>query len=128
MGERAVRVVVALEREQVGEQRAPLAARDADREQEHHLEIGDARGHDAEAVEPGVDQRRRNAGLLELAVLAHSRRKDAHLDRIEHAPVVGDVVEAVPVVAGAQDPRLLAAGEQLRRRVLERDLACRPGP
>src|SRR5690349_25084452 len=60
--------------------------------------------------------------LFRSAVAAHAGREDAHLDRVEHAPVIRYFVEAVPLVAGAQDPGLLALGELLGRHVLERQL------
>src|SRR5205814_2360035 len=50
-------------------------------------------------------------------------RQDADLDRIEHAPVVGDLVEAVPLVAGTQDPGVLFSTKNFRRNILEWHLA-----
>ena len=38
--------------------------------------------------------------VQELAVVAHAGAQDADLDRVEHAPVPSDALEAVPAVAG----------------------------
>jgi hypothetical protein len=42
--------------------------------------------------------------LGQLAVVLHAGADDAELDRIEHAPAVGDAVEAMPLLAGMQHP------------------------
>ena len=75
IGDPVVRVVVALEGEQVHYQRAPLSLGDSNGEQEHYLEVGDAGGDDAETREEGVHQRGRHAGLFNFTVVAAFRAR-----------------------------------------------------
>ena len=89
-GQRRVAVVVGLEVQQGVQQRAPLALGDAHREQEQHHVIGGARGHDAVTADIRGDDVGRDAVFGELAVILHAGTDDAELDRIEHAPAVGN--------------------------------------
>ena len=87
--------------------------------------VGRARWHDPVPGEVGGDDVRGNALRVEFAILLHAGAHDAELDRVEHAPVVGDVVEAVPQLTRMQHPARGFRGEQFCRRLVERNaLAC----
>jgi hypothetical protein len=66
--------------------------------------IGGARRHDAVPADVGGDDVRRDAVFGELPVILHAVTHDAELDGIQHAPAVGNTVEAVPCLAGVQHP------------------------
>ena len=124
VGYLAVCIVVALEREQVHHQRTPLPLGDSDGEQEHYLEVGDASGNDAEARKEGVHQRSRHARLLDFTVVPQAGREEAHLDRVEHAPVRRHVVKTVPLVGRMHHPRVLLGAKHVGRGILKVDLAA----
>src|SRR5687768_11392317 len=122
MRERCVRIVIALEVEQRVEQCAPLTLRDADREQDQNREVRRLFDFDTATVQIGSDQRRRNASLIEPALVCDTWRDDGDLDRIEHAIAILEIAETVPGFSRVQHPAVGLGCEPLRRRILEWDL------
>ena len=126
--QRGVAVVVALEVEERGQQRAPLALGRAHREQEEDGVVLGLLGHDRRVlVQVGGHELCRDAPALELSVDAHARREQGHLDGVEHGVAVGQALEPVPGISGMQEPRLRACGQELVGGVGERHSRPRLG-
>ena len=58
----------------------------------------------------------------EFAVVLHAGADDAELDRIEHAPAIGNAIEAMPLLARVQHPAFRIGGQLLGRRFVKRHL------
>jgi hypothetical protein len=71
------------------------------------------------APDIGGDDVGRNALLVELAIVLHAGADDAELDRVEHAPAIGQAVEAMPFLAGMQDPAIRIRGKLFGRCLVE---------
>ncbi|MNX95528.1 hypothetical protein D3C86_1278050 [compost metagenome] len=105
-GQTDVGVIAALELQQFGEQRAPLALGDAHGEQHQERVQPSLLDHQAALPQELADHRRRNPALAEGATGRQSRHHQRDLDRVEQHIIVGHAAKAVPVGIGLQQPVL----------------------
>jgi hypothetical protein len=81
-------------------------------------------GHDTLFAEVGGDEVAGNAVVDQGPVVVHAGTDDAELDRVEQAPAVEHVLEAVPGLAGMQHPAVGVVRQERRRRIGEGHLVA----